>query len=647
MLIAIALAVVVGMAALAIDGSRAYALRRDLQEAVDAAALAAADSLQQTGDYATAEQAATTIFAANMRLYSVPSCSPVYAAPSGSPLTLSCTYPDGTLLTQVVSALGAQGSQFTMTAKQNLPLQFGRILTNGGTPLLVATASSGVNNLLYTPSLAALSQNGCGGVGGNAISVAGSGNLVVGGDIVSNGSIAVSTGTVSVGGDIYARCQSPVPGAVTNTCYPSGANPPCTFPDVAGATRSGYRLVDPNYPPPAVTGPSRAMPGTDVVLYPGVYAVDPQFGTYDNSCYFLAGGVYQWTRGLTSDGPFVSNELKPPDEPNSTNNTQLAARQFWNINGVQCAGAFRVTAVGGTAILGGTWAVVVTSTRTDTYAGNNYPRESAPSMCRTVSVGAGQILQVQISNVPGATAYNVYASKPPNGCTGPFGLVGSIPVTGPVKSTDTSLCPSFTGSGCTLGNETATYDALILSVGWSPNKFAPPGTTGAYPPDGQTSPLGSRQVNSNAKRGVPPRGDRANENQCATVGGAPATCPGPITPGAVSLYIPSGGCLVYTNNGDNFIFSGYQYNWIVLYEPGRANPPANTCSNLLDAASNSALIGLVYTPSAAVNIPTRAAVRTEHTGGFIADTISFTGTLPLVVFSSDYAPSPPASRLVN
>jgi len=34
-LIAIMLAVVVGMAALAIDGSRAYALRRDLQAAVE------------------------------------------------------------------------------------------------------------------------------------------------------------------------------------------------------------------------------------------------------------------------------------------------------------------------------------------------------------------------------------------------------------------------------------------------------------------------------------------------------------------------------------------------------------------------------------------------------------------------------------
>jgi len=49
--IAIMLAVLVGMAALAIDGSRAYAARRDLQAAVDSAALAAADKLQQGGTY--------------------------------------------------------------------------------------------------------------------------------------------------------------------------------------------------------------------------------------------------------------------------------------------------------------------------------------------------------------------------------------------------------------------------------------------------------------------------------------------------------------------------------------------------------------------------------------------------------------------
>jgi uncharacterized membrane protein len=68
-LIAIMLAVVVGMAALAIDGSRAYALRRDLQAAVDSAALAAGDKLQQTGSYASGEQAASTIFGTNLRLY--------------------------------------------------------------------------------------------------------------------------------------------------------------------------------------------------------------------------------------------------------------------------------------------------------------------------------------------------------------------------------------------------------------------------------------------------------------------------------------------------------------------------------------------------------------------------------------------------
>ena len=67
-LIAIMLAVIVGMAALAIDGSRAYALRRDMQAAVDAAALAAGDKLQQTGNFVTAEQAATTIFGTNLRL---------------------------------------------------------------------------------------------------------------------------------------------------------------------------------------------------------------------------------------------------------------------------------------------------------------------------------------------------------------------------------------------------------------------------------------------------------------------------------------------------------------------------------------------------------------------------------------------------
>src|SRR3982074_1870728 len=77
-LIAIMLAVLVGMAALAIDGAPAYSLRRDLQEAVDAAALAAGDTLQQSGSYTQAEQAATTSFGKNLMLYTAPARAPGY-----------------------------------------------------------------------------------------------------------------------------------------------------------------------------------------------------------------------------------------------------------------------------------------------------------------------------------------------------------------------------------------------------------------------------------------------------------------------------------------------------------------------------------------------------------------------------------------
>lgn len=658
-LIAIMLAVLVGMAALAIDGSRAYGLRRDLQDAVDAAALAAGDTLQQTAIpgvclvgscYAQAESAATASFGKNLFLYSAPGCAPAYAPPPAGGLTVTCAYADGTVLTQVVSALGPAGSQFVLTATRNLQLQFARILTNGATPRLKSIATGSVNNLLYAPALAALSQNGCGGAGGSAISISGSGTVDVQGDIVSSGAISVTGGTLSVAGDIYARCQAIVPGSVITRCYPSDTPTPCTFPEVAGVTRSGYHFVDPNYPPPPVTGPSRVWPSSTVEVLPGSYAVDPILN--NNQCWFLSGGVYKGLGGFTNDGDFVSNELKPPDEPKETNNTQLARRQFWDTNGVNCAGSFQVSTVfSGNAIPTGTWAIEVTSTRTDVYAGINYPRESAPSYCQTVTVSPGQVIKVEISNVPGAQSYNVYVTARNGGCSGPFGLAGRIAVVGTPQNSDTSNCPDFGGAvpACTLLHESANFDSTILSLGWTPMLAAAPGAPKAYPPDGETAPLGSRQVNQNADRAVPPRGDRANENQCDTIGGALATCPDQITPGAVSLYIPAGGCLVDTNNGDNFIFSGYQYNWIAVYEPGFGHPPANMCptGNVLDAASSSAYVGLLYTPAASISLPTRIAFRTEATGGIIADTISISGQLPLVIFSTDYAPVPQAARLVS
>ena len=646
-LIAITLAVVVGMAALAIDGARAYSLRRDLQGAVDAAALAAADKLQQTGSYSQAEQAATMIFGSNMRLYAAPSCTPAYGAPSAAPRTITCTYPDGTVLTQVVSALGPAGSQFAITASRALQLQFARVLTNGATPRIGSAATGNVNNLLFAPTITALDQAGCGGAPGNAISINGGGTLGVVGDLVTNGTISVIGGAdLEVAGDIYDRCQAPIPGAVTNTCFPSAALPPCTFPDVAGSTYSGRPISDPAYPPPTVVGGGRSPPGDDVLLSAGSYAADPSFST--SRCYFLGAGVYKWQGGFTNAGGFVSNELKPPDEPSTADNTVLA-NQMWNTGAVNCAGAFQVNALASvSAVRAGTWAIMVTAARTDTYGGTSYKRESAPSLCRTVQVNGGEAIQVQISNVPGATSYNVYAEPPPNpACSGPFGFAGNIPVVGLVQNNSTASCPSFTGSSCSLGHESAIFDGTILTPAFAPNPFVAPGVLGAYPPAGETPPLRINLPNQNPDRAAPPGGDRANENQCNTIGGAATTCPGAITPGAVEFYIPSGGCLSATTSADNFLFSGYQYNWIMVYEPGAADPPANQCANLMGAQADSAWVGLIYMPSADLTVQKAATFRTEATGGLMAGTITFSGQMPTIIGSASFQPAPPAARLTS
>jgi len=641
-LIAIMLAVVVGMAALAVDGSRAYAVRRELQAAVDAAALAASDNLQQRNSYSGAEQAATAIFGSNLRLYVAPSCAG-YGNPGAIPVTVTCTYSDSTVLTQVVSALGPQGSQFTIAASRPLDLAFARILTSGTSPRLSATASGGINNLFFAPTIAALDHAGCDGTAGVAISVTSSGTMNVVGDVVSNGVIS-SLGTLKVAGDVYARCQASVANVV-NTCFPSGNATPCTFPDVAGATRTGYTFIDPNYPPPPVAGGAQGSPFNNVMLSPGDYAADPAF--LAGRCYFLIGGVYRWLAGYTNNGSFVSNEIKPPDEPKYNDNAQLAGHQMWNTDGVHCAGAVQVSAYGRTynLIREGTWSVVVTAVRTAVYNGVSYSRESAPSQCHQTYIGDNQVLQVKISNVPGATSYNVYATPPGYSCAGPFGLAGNVPSVGTQQNDNTGGC-AFVSSTCSLGSETAVFDATLLGLAFAPNPLAAPGVGGSFPPSGETAPLRSNLPNENANLGTPPAGDRANENHCTTIAGVLAACPAPITPGAVAFYIPNGGCVNDVSNGDVYIFSGYQYNWMVLYEPGLANPPANTCNNTLGAATDSAFIGLIYTPAASISVQKASTFRTDEGGGVIADTLIFSGQLPTIIGDTvDYGPVPQASRL--
>jgi hypothetical protein len=115
-----------------------------------------------------------------------------------------------------------------------------------------------------------------------------------------------------------------------------------------------------------------------------------------------------------------------------------------------------------------------------------------------------------------------------------------------------------------------------------------------------------------------------------------------VTPGAVELYFPAGGCLTTGNGGDTYLFSGNQYNWVSVYEP-----PGNTCSNSLGAESNSAYIGLFYAPGASISVTSPYIAEAAGVGGMIADTLTFTGTLPSIMFSATYAPVPPASRLIS
>jgi hypothetical protein len=219
---------------------------------------------------------------------------------------------------------------------------------------------------------------------------------------------------------------------------------------------------------------------------------------------------------------------------------------------------------------------------------------------------------------PGASPYTVT-----------FGLVYNLAANGPVQNTDTSGCGTGAGT-CTLNTTSLTAPAIILPSVPAPDPTKAPGTFGAYPPDLETSPLQLGLPNQNPNRGAPPAGDRANENNCRTTAGALASCPAPITPGAVVFYFPSGSCLNATNSGDNYVFSGYQYNWVIVYEPGPVPGPANTCANTFGADGNSAFVGLFYSPSASIAVTSPWISEAGGTGGLVADSLTFSGGLPTI-----------------
>jgi hypothetical protein len=510
-----------------------------------------------------------------------------------------------------------------------------QVLGQSSTITVKAAGAATASDQVRTPALAGLSlDSSCpGGMGAiHAIHIELQTNYVtVLGDVVSNGSLDMGgLSYLHLAGNALTRCAAPInPTHVVYECWPRGETPSpgCPANEVAGTLYSTTnRLADPGYAAPVTTGTSQGAPANPVILAPGIYTSDPNF----SRCYFLQPGVYEWQGGLTvNGGGLISNELKPPSEPGT---------QFW---GTHCAGSLTVTELGGPNPLpAGSYAAVVTSVRSD----NGIVRESAPSTCISNNPNGSEVLQVAISNVPGATSYNLYVTARGGTCAGPFNRVSGTITAGAESNSNVTGCPNPAGSPtCSLGaTPTFTFDSRSSDV-----------TGPVHPPTAESvSFAGSLPYQTPA----PPAFDLANENYCTSLG-VPATCPVPgrgmastafVTPGAVVMKVTQGTC-INVLGGDAYVFSGYQYDWIVNYEP-----PATTCTNSWNGVYNSDAMGLSYTPGAAFTINGNSSSHNTTgsfegpMGGIVAGTIHITYSTGLVLdFAAQFAPSPGGARLTG
>jgi hypothetical protein len=725
-LIALLMLVLFAMLGLAIDSGRAYVDRRDLQSAVDAAALAAGDWYENYSDLSGltgygALPHGTQLFETDLHLYSGATSNtcqapcPALVGPLSNLTqnTYIVIYPNLTL-TIVATNTQFNGYQFVFSAVHQLPLAFMQIFGGPTTATITATATSIVGNQRQTPALLTLSSQAC------ATHLQGSGSLTVLGDTYTNGTACVDA-NLHEAGNCYGAAGSTCSSAVYY-CY--NARPgfvPYDPATTGGACISGDALGAPVVPAPSLPDPGYTAPsvgyyatpglmldrGTYTELTPGTYgSFHPTGGS---GCFFLDAGIYNWTNSYQSDGGLVSNELKAPDEELYSapgTNSQAGVNQFWAVGG--CAGSFTATVVPATAGNGmkhqgggGKWGIEVTSVRYDTFNDNRTAfapdpclglpgcrRESAPSACKTVNTldSNNNGINVNITeNAPGAQYYLVYIN--PNGCLNDY-VAGS--------PNDFSFVGRFLAPGWSDGGGPPAFSlgvgpwsgTLVNGVGgWSPcpvvtvsvcniaynnvtgtmQCFAQVRNRGCQPPDDQAAPqcFSSCPPSAQVPQDNPPMqlqyapftgGDVANENYCQLsppfpTGDPNAPCAtSKITPGAVQFYFPAGSCLSQNGGGYTHVFSGEQYNWIVIYQQGGAVPiPPNpvTCSpNKLNGNALTQYIGTIYSPTS--NWDILGADLSPLAGQVICFAANVTGSGNAGIdFNPNYSPAPPAARLIN
>src|SRR6266852_483353 len=415
-LIALLLLVLFAMLGLAIDSGRSYVDRRDLQAAVDAAALAAGDWYENFNNlYGSTLPQAKQVFQSDLHLYSGPTSDPppttTFIGPNANLQqdTEVATYPGNIQLTIVATNTQFNGYQFVFTVTHQLPLAFMQIFGGPSTVFISATATSIVGNQRQTPALLTLSTDNC------AMNLKGAAQLTVLGDVYTNGTACVDS-NLHEAGNCYGAAGSNC-NAAAYYCYNSSPGfvpyDPALY---GGSCLSSDTIGQPVVPAPSLPDPGYTAPsqtsylGAGLQLDRGSYIemTPGQYGSFHptggSGCYFLDAGVYTWTSGYQSDGGLVSNELKAPEEErwNAPGTTARAVSPFYAANG--CDGYFNLSVVpvaagngmkhqGG----GGNWGVELTSVRYDRFSdasilpdpclapGPGCRRESAPSGCAEVS----------------------------------------------------------------------------------------------------------------------------------------------------------------------------------------------------------------------------------------------------------------------
>jgi Flp pilus assembly protein TadG len=216
------------------------------------------------------------------------------------------------------------------------------------------------------------------------------------------------------------------------------------------------------------------------------------------------------------------------------------------------------------ALGSGTYYMEVTSYRID----NGDARESVPSTCFTASTQDNlHSFTITVPNIPGAQGYNLYASAA--GCGGPFAQVASQAVSNP--------------GGETQGNMGTTTLQYLKGAG-----------TGSSPPSG----------------------DMANENYSVGSGF------NQVTPGGVSFVMAAAATLNQQGGAGLHIFSGYQYNWLVVWR-GAASGTDPTCIDKLVGGSSMTLIGTYYSPTCEVDAGGSSTASIQ--GQLVAYNVVFTG----------------------